>query len=214
MTMRAYSETYLHDAMECLGEMLDYAVYDLKMDPDEFFQWFTTSGIAESFERGNPKFVAGMSGFELAGEILLRIKGEPADVEPSQPISHSPEYWAGWIMAYYQWFRNVSFSYMAENGLTVSQVLSMYILHEADVSRFVEAADAVIARAKASRPSNLSRIRKNRGMTQKELSESSGVALRMIQLYEQRQNDISAAQFSTVMNLARVLGCSAEALME
>lgn len=60
--MRAYDESYLNDAMNALGEMLDYAVVDCGRDPDEFFDWFIVSGIAAQFERGNPKFVAGMSG--------------------------------------------------------------------------------------------------------------------------------------------------------
>ena len=32
--MTAYNELYLDDAMENLGDMIDYAVYDLKFDVD------------------------------------------------------------------------------------------------------------------------------------------------------------------------------------
>lgn len=211
---RAYNELYIDDAMSCMGEMLDYAVCDLGYDPDEFFSWFIASGIAGCFERGNPRYVTGMSGFELAGEVLFRIKGERPETAPSQPDSCSPEYWAGWVMAYYQWYRDVRFAHMVDHGLTASKVLSMYILHEADVSKFAAEADALIQRSKAVRPTSLQRIRKAAGMTQKALAEASGVTLRMIQLYEQRQNDIASAQFSTVMHLAKALGCSAEALVE
>ena len=50
-------------------------------------------------------------------------------------------------------------------------------------------------------------------MTQKELANVSGVSLRMIQLYEQRQQDISRAEARSVIALARVLGCRPEDLL-
>ena len=90
----------------------------------------------------------------------------------------------------------------------------MYILHEADESKFVETANEIIARNKENRKSKLSEIRKARGLTQQQLSEASGVTLRMIQLYEQKQNDISKAQVMVVVNLAKVLGCEIEDLIE
>ena len=61
---------------------------------------------------------------------------------------------------------------------------------------------------------NLKRIRRANGFSQKRLAEVSGVSLRMIQLYEQRQNDINKAQASTLLALARVLNCRLEDLME
>ena len=38
--MGAYSEWYLDDAMNNLGDMVEFAVCDLGFDPDEFFGWF------------------------------------------------------------------------------------------------------------------------------------------------------------------------------
>ena len=55
MMTNAYNELYLDDAMQNLGDMIDYAVCDLGFEPDEFFGWFISSGIASRFERGNPK---------------------------------------------------------------------------------------------------------------------------------------------------------------
>ena len=103
---------------------------------------------------------------------------------------------------------------MVKNGLSLSTVFSMYILHEADVSKFVEAANEVIARNKEKRKSKLSEIRKARGFTQQQLSDASGVSLRMIQLYEQRQNDINRAQVNIVLSLAKALGCEIEDIIE
>lgn len=145
--MRAYDESYLNDAMNALGEMLDYAVVDCGRDPDEFFDWFIVSGIAAQFERGNPKFVAGMSGAEIAREVIFRVTGNRETRPATQSLDRSPEYWAGWILAYYQWYRNLRFAAIAEGGLPPSAVIERYILHEADVSKFVETADEVLGGA-------------------------------------------------------------------
>ena len=51
-------------------------------------------------------------------------------------------------------------------------------------------------------------------MTQEELSKLSGVSLRMIQLYEQRQNDINKASGQTINALARALCCNFYDIME
>ena len=212
--MNAYSELYLDDAMHNLGDMVEFAVCDLGFDPDEFFGWFISSGIASSFEKGNPKYVTGMSGFELAEAVLSKTNVVYERREPSCSEFKGREYWAGWILAYYQWKSCKRFEDMVKDGLTLSTVLSMYILHEADESKFTDAANEVISRNKEKRKSKLSEIRKARGFTQQQLSEASGVTLRMIQLYEQKQNDISKAQASVVIRLAKVLGCGMEDLLD
>ena len=55
-------------------------------------------------------------------------------------------------------------------------------------------------------------IRKQSCFTQKELTELSGVTLRMIQAYEQGDQDILKAEAGTVFALSRVLGCAAEVI--
>lgn len=212
--MNAYNETYLDDAMQNLGDMVEYAVCDCGYDPDEFFGWFISSGIAAKFEKGNPKYVVGMSGVELAWEVLKATNVSCRLVVSEERFYKGREYWAGWILAYYQWITGRRFEDMVDCGLTLSTVFSMYILHEADESKFVEAANAIIHRNKANAKSKLQKIRKARGFTQRELSEASGVTLRMIQLYEQKQNDINNAQVKVVVSLAKALGCDVEDLLE
>lgn len=212
--MTAYNELYLDDAMNNLGDMVEYAVCDLGFDPDKFFGWFISSGIAAKFEHGNPKYISGMSGIELAEAVLRATNIKYEEKTPSSTGDRGREYWAGWILAYYQWISNKRFADIINDSLTLSYIFSMYILHEADVSRFVDTANKVIARNKEKRKSKLQKIRKARGFTQQQLSEASGVTLRMIQLYEQKQNDISKAQAGVVLNLAKALGCEAEDLME
>ena len=212
--MYAYNEIYLDDARQNLGDMIDYAVCDLGFEPDEFFGWFITSGIASRFEKGNPKFVGGMSGYELVDAVLRATNISYKKKDPSYSDYKGKEYWAGWILAYYQWLTNKRFKDIIKNGLTLSTVLSMYILHEADESKFVACANEIIERNKNNRNSRLQEIRKARGFTQQQLSDASGVSLRMIQLYEQKQNDIGKAQVNIAINLAKALGCDVEDIID
>lgn len=214
MMTNAYSELYLDDAMNNLGDMVEYAVCDLGFDPDEFFGWFISSGIASKFEKGNPKFIAGMSGYELAETVLDATNVAYERKEPSYSDFKGREFWAGWVLAYYQWKTNRRFEDIVKDGLSMSTVFSMYILHEADVSKFVESANEIITRNKSNKPSRLHEIRKSRGFTQQQLSDASGVTLRMIQLYEQKQNNISKAQVKIVISLAKALGCDVEDLID
>ena len=61
---------------------------------------------------------------------------------------------------------------------------------------------------------NLKRIRSTYGFTQAELAERSGVSLRSIQMYEQRNKNINKASVDTMYRLAKVLGCTMEDLIE
>ncbi len=146
--------------------------------------------------------------------MIFLTTGERPKAAAVQKESDGSEYWASWIMAYYQRHSGMRFSDIVENGLTVSKVLSLYILHEADESKFVETADQLIARNKQTRMSKLSLIRKARGFTQQQLADQSGVKLRMIQLYEQRQNNINKAQTNVVLSLSKALGCEIEDILE
>lgn len=231
MGIHAYEKIYLEDAMGALGSMMDIGINREGIEADTLFEMFIVSGVAAEFQKGNPHYVGGMSGEELLREVLIRSgwEGDEASLDyetdgleeaddtryiNGQSVDRSPAYWAGWILAYYQWKKRLSFSVIGELGLTMGKVMSMYILHEADVSRFEAAADRILSEALAKSEIRLRRIRQARGYTQKELSEASGVKLRMIQLYEQRENDINKAKAKTLYDLSRALGCDMEDLME
>ena len=72
MMTHAYAEAYLDTAMDILGEAFDYAVNECGLDIDDFMMLFITTGIADAFEHGNPKFIAGHSGTELVMEIVSK----------------------------------------------------------------------------------------------------------------------------------------------
>lgn len=167
MRMNAYDETYLDDAMCNLGEMLDYAVNVCGYDIDVFFRYFIISGVGTQFEKGNPKYVTGMSGTELAWDVIRKVTGSCEYKEPNESIDRSREYWTGWVMAYYQWLRNMTFSELFERGLTPAKVRRDYILHEADITKFVDMADRAIEFERYNVGNRLKRMRLYWGYTQK-----------------------------------------------
>ena len=66
----------------------------------------------------------------------------------------------------------------------------------------------------ANPETKLKQLRQRAGMSQSELAEQSGVPVRTIQQYEQRQKSINKAQAEYLMMLANALHCKAEDLIE
>lgn len=209
---RAYSEYYLSDAKTRLASMLDYAINDLNQAPDWFAKLFVQSGMALKFETGNPSVVAGMSGVEIAKEVIRYAYKDKEFSQASFSQDRSPEYWAGWALAEYQWFTGRRYKDIFAK-ISLSDIIAMYKLyHEMDIRQFI---DSMENRYKdIERETKLKTIRENRGLSQTELAEQAGVNVRSIQMYEQRMNDIDKAQAHTLYKLARVLGCTVEDLLE
>ena len=65
----------MSNAKDRLSSFFDYAVNDCKIKSDWITVLFINTGYAEQFERGNPAFVAGMSGVELARAVILKAYG-------------------------------------------------------------------------------------------------------------------------------------------
>lgn len=207
MMTHAYNRLYLDDAMNNLGSMLDCAVNVAHCDTVVFYEMFLASGVASQIESGNPRYLSGMSGTELMQEVLKKTSDKVLPEIKYTPFERTPEYWAGWALAYYQWFTSQSFSYIQRNGLGIDTVISLYpTLHEADLTKFVQTADSIISRQSDTKPNKLKILRKQSHLTQKELAELSGVSLRMIQAYEQGDQNILKAEAQTIFALARVLG--------
>ena len=146
---RAYKKTYLNDAMRNLAVMMDCGVRKYGYPIEEFYQRFLSSDVSRQFAAGNPRYLVGMSGAELADSVVQATGGTVLK-ENDGTYMVGPEYWAGWALAYYQWLSCRSFAYMHKKGLGISEVLAMYYpLHEADLSRFAAAADDIILRNKS-----------------------------------------------------------------
>ena len=209
---RAYSELYLSDAKKTLGAMFDYAVNDCGYDIDFFASLFLGSGCAKQFETGNAAYISGMSGVELARKVIEYAYPGEKTAADTQPSNKSPEYWAGWALADYQWYSAYRFSDIFDR-IRMSGLVKMYtVYHEMDIRQFYDTVDNLM-----KAPAGETKLRKTReakGLSQSELANLSGVNLRSIQMYEQRNNDIDKAQGQTLYKLSAVLGCNIEDLLE
>lgn len=210
--MSAYDKNYLEKAQTALGRMLDFAVYDLKLELKDFFDRFIVSGIANDFENGDSKTIAGKSGVELAYEVMEKTGENMRDIKPRYTANRSEEYWTGWALAYYQWKTAISFSKIIEY-VPINEIKTLYSpYHEMDIRHFVDKMNELYVNAKPE--TNLKIYRKRAGISQKELAEQADIPVRMIQHYEQRQKNINKAQAEYLARLSRVLNCNMEDLLE
>ena len=137
--IHAYDKVYLEKARTALGRMLDFAVYDLKYEIGDFWGLFLASGIAKRFGEGDFQLLVGMSGVELAFQVLECSGIENERIIPMYAENRSEEYWAGWALAYYQWEAGMSFEEI-NLYVPIKEVLGMYDpIHEMDIRQFVDA---------------------------------------------------------------------------
>lgn len=210
--IRAYDKIYLEKARTALGRMLDFAVYDLKYDISDFFRMFITSGVAARFEKGDCSLLAGMSGVEIAYKVVENCGVNVERIKPNYTANRSREYWMGWALSYYQWETSLHFSEIVKY-IPVEEILALYTpYHEMDIRQFCDKMDEMYKAAKPE--TNLKLFRQNAGLSQRELSELSGVPVRTIQQYEQRQKNINKAQAEYLIMLSDVLCCEVIDLME
>ena len=208
----AYQEIYLSNAQAMLGDAFDYAINVCHIPGSSFVKLFVASTVSKRLENGEPSYLSGKSGIEVAMEILAETTGKVPDAAPQEHFGRSREYWIGWAVAYYQWFSGRSYSDIFQ-VVSFEDLQKMYDpLHEADITKFSDILDARMREFFAD--TSLKRIRTAYGCTQVELAKRSGVSLRSIQMYEQRNKDINKASAETLLRLSRVLGCTMEDLME
>lgn len=232
--LQAYNRLYLDKAKRSLARMMDYAVHDLHYDADTFFDLFLSSGTAWKFGSGDVKIIAGMSGIELAYHVL-RVSGIEADrVAYRYSAGRSKEYWAGSALAQYQWEQAVPFAdiicavsmkdiiAMADGyreseiralseGLSWMDTLTIpdhmnednYDSFSAGLSRLISQQHA----GDSGKMTALKHLREQNGFSQSRLAAVSGVPVRTIQQYEQRQKDIHKAGFDSIIKLAAALSC-------
>ena len=192
--------------------MLDFAVHDLKYSIQEFFSLFIKSGVAERFGKGDYTILAGKSGVEVVYEVLEKMQIDVERTAPKYVVNRSEEYWTGWALAHYQWETALSFEEI-EKFIPIHYVKALYSpYHEMDIKHFIEKMNELYRAAKPD--TNLKTKRKQVGLSQSQLAELSGIPVRTIQQYEQRQKNINRAQVEYLFKLSNALGCSVECLME
>ena len=213
--MFAYDRIYLADAMAVLAEFFDYAVSDYGAEGDEVADLFCISSLSDMFAKGNPSVVSGMSGPELFERLSVELGYDDAVLpKPLFRFEKTPDYWAGWVAAFIQWRLGISFDELFRIMPYDDLIRLYHPWHEASEERFCELFIEWARDSEARTPTRLACLRSELRLSQRELAYRSGVGLRSIQMYEQRQKDINKAQAQTLLRLSRVLYCSMEDLME
>lgn len=212
MKPKPYSESQLNRFMDKMGDAFDYAINDCKMDGAEFVKMFVASTACEKIENGEASYISGKSGIEIAIECVYEITGKELSVEPSAEFNRGAQYWCGWAVCYYQWWSSRRYADIFK-AVSFEDMLGLYTtLHEASVEKISSVIDEKVRVFYSE--TNLKRIRTAYGCSQRELAEMSGVSLRSIQMYEQRNKDINKAQSESLYRLSKALGCTMEDLLE
>jgi len=173
------------------------------MNGTDFLNRFIQSGIAKCIEEGMPKYIAGKSGIELYLEVMELTTGNNMSVATKVYYDRSPEYWAGWVLAHYQWYSGHPFKRILE-VITYDELIALYsTLHEADIQKCYDVFDSHFSSAE----SRLKTIRKRCGITQEVLAEKSGVSLNTIRAYERKSKDLNKAQCDIITRLSMALKC-------
>ena len=212
MGIHAYYDAYLGNAQNTMGNMMDYAINTCGMDGDDYFHMFLASHAAGQMEGGNPRYVSGMTGAEIVKEVVAEIKGiELTDTE-EYFLDKSPEYWCGWILAYYQWRSCMSFRKIYQI-ITIEDLLCMYPTHhEADVEYFVSSMREIYKRK--HKETYLKRRMVNLGVDASEVSRNTGIPVDMISALETDFSRIQKIETEQLFVLSKFFGCSMEDLME
>ena len=212
MAIHAYDDLYVPGAQNVLGHAIDFAVMTLQIEPDAFGNAFAVSNTSKQFANGNPRYVAGMNGCELARKVLSETNIPFQDTADVMFLDKSPEYWAGWALAFYQWYSDRSFLEILIS-VSLEQIIRMYpLFHERDIMQFVDQMEKKMRTAYPQ--TNLRRRRERSGLSQTELAADAEVPLRQIQMFEQRQRDINKTAAITLYRLSKSLSCKMEDLME
>lgn len=210
--IHAYQEIYLNKSQQVLGDAFDYAINFCHIFGDDFVKLFLVSSISKKIEEGDVNYILGKSGIDIVLEIVKETTGKVIEAKSIESIYRSKEYWIGWAIGYYQWYSDRKFFEIFQ-AVSFNDLENMYYsLHEADISKFVEIFNQRIKDVFSE--TKLKHFRLISGCSQLELSKKSGVSLRSIQMYEQRNKDINKASVETLYRLSKVFGCSIEDLME
>ncbi len=212
MKPKPYSESQLNRFMEKMGDAFDYAINDCKIDGTEFVKMFVASTACKKIENGEASVISGKSGVEIAIECVYEITGKELSVEPSEEFNHSAQYWCGWAVCYYQWWSSRRYADIFK-VVSFKDMFGLYpTLREASVEKIASVIDEKVRAF--YHETNLKRIRTAYGCSQRVLAEMSGVSLRSIQMYEQRNKDINKAQSESLYRISKALGCTMEDLIE
>ncbi len=123
--IHAYDDILLQRACENLGMMLDFAAHSLHVDAASMMKLFIASGIGDRFARGDIRLIAGMSGIELAYEVMDKSDLPYERTMPRRAASLSAEYCCGYAAAYAQCMYCLTFEDIV-HSFPISDLISEY----------------------------------------------------------------------------------------
>jgi DNA-binding XRE family transcriptional regulator len=205
----AYERDILDYVAGNVGSMLQTATRVYHYPAHDFLYQFCSSKVARGVEDASPKYLVGMSGVELFWQVIHEKEGREANSCPWAPLGYTLDYWIGWTLARYQWHSGRPFHQILA-AISYDDFAALYpTLHEAPDEKSYEVLDGWFAR----RPSPVLTLRKQRGLTQLELAQRSGVATSTLRALEQNKTDPHCARYSTLHSLAQVLRVNIEDLL-
>ena len=198
----------LEIARKNLALFLDYGVNVLNVSVDGLWSRFLMDDRSIQFANGDYSVTSGISGIELA----YLITGFTYDHNYIYQQDETVESWLGSYLAYAQHKLKVSFQ-LINKYVPITELLSLYYpFHLMSEDKFVEFLSTAIKVRKGK--TNLEIYRREAKLSRSELSEKSGVPLRMIEHYEQRVKNINKANAEYLVSLAKALFVSPESLLE
>ena len=109
------------------------------------------------FGAGNPRYIAGVSGIELAERVMEETGGQSLYSE-YRTYGKSESYWAGWVLAYLQWYTGYTFEKINEWGISIPFLLALYPTHhEVYITKLVESATTKMDEIRNSSMNSLKR---------------------------------------------------------
>ena len=210
--IKGYDKFYLEFVMNNIGDAFAYATGAYHLDLDVFMTYLINSGYAAEIEIGNPYVVFGQSGYELVHNVFRKL-GIKQEIKPYNITDKDMEaYWCGFVLTYYQYETGYSFSYI-HSHISIKDIALLYHpLHEASEDKFVDTLNRILKKEVPT--TRLQQRRKALGMSQSQLAREAGVNLRTLQQYEIGAKDINKASAETVNNLASILNCQINDLLE
>ena len=92
MTIHAYQETYLSKAQTALGDAFDYAINTCGIPGEDFIKLFIVSSVSKHIENGDPVFLVGKRGVDIALDIMLETTGKQLAIEQHEYFGRPREY--------------------------------------------------------------------------------------------------------------------------
>ena len=193
------------------GFCMSFACKYLGFKANEFFKLFASSIISVEYVNANPKYVYGMSGVELAYEVLIDLGFDPKNIN-DYSIEKDSNYWVGRVIAYIQYVNKYSYKYLAEI-INLDLLLEKYDELAGEGLGYIN--EYVFKNLVSSNSkSRLQERRKAVNLSQSELAQKADINIRTLQQYEIKGKNINNASITSVMKLAQALGCDIDDILE